>query len=142
MKKNGYQEFDERESLKRAKELNMQLIRSLEEFNSISKHELDARIEKLEEIIEIYETLKEEAFDFDETEYKRIKEKLEYLKFRKQYLEEFSIDEISKEELKEYAKSKKQQDEENMKKYRKEKLKEKADENKDLNELDEEIRDI
>ena len=142
MKKNGYQEFDERESLKRAKELNMQLIRSLEEFNSISKHELDAKIEKLEEIIEIYETLKEEAFDFDETEYKRIKEKLEYLKFRKQYLEEFSIDEISKEELNEYAKSKKQQDEENMKKYRKEKLKEKADENKDLNELDEEIRDI
>ena len=142
MKKNGYQEFDERESLKRAKELNMQLIRSLEEFNSISKHELDARIEKLEEIIEIYETLKEEGFDFDETEYKRIKEKLEYLKFRKQYLEEFSIDEISKEELNEYAKSKKQQDEENMKKYRKEKLKEKADENKDLNELDEEIRDI
>ena len=142
MKKNGYQEFDERESLKRAKELNMQLIRSLEEFNSISKHELDARIEKLEEIIEIYETLKEEAFDFDETEYKRIKEKLEYLKFRKQYLEEFSIDEISKEELKEYAKSKKQQDEENMKRYREEKLREKADENKDLNELDEEIRDI
>ena len=122
MKKNGYQEFDERESLKRAKELNMQLIRSLEEFNSIPKHELDARIEKLEEIIEIYDTLKEEAFDFDETEYKRIKEKLKYLNFKKQYLDEFSIDGITEEELNEYTKTKKQQDEENMKRYRKERL--------------------
>ena len=82
MKKNGYQEFDERENLKRAKELHMTLIRALEEFNSIPKHELDERIEKLEEIIEVYETLKEEAFDFDETEYKRIKEKLKYLNFK------------------------------------------------------------
>lgn len=122
MKKNGYQEFDERENLKRAKELHMTLIRALEEFNSIPKHELDERIEKLEEIIEVYETLKEEAFDFDETEYKRIKEKLKYLNFKKQYLEEFSIDEISEEELNEYTKTKKQQDEENMKRYRKEKL--------------------
>ncbi len=122
MKKNGYQEFDERENLKRAKELHMTLIRALEEFNSIPKHELDERIEKLEEIIEVYETLKEEAFDFDETEYKRIKEKLKYLNFKKQYLEEFSIDEISEEELNEYTKTKKQQDEENMKRYRKERL--------------------
>ena len=120
MKKNGYQEFDERENLKRAKELHMTLIRALEEFNSIPKHELDERIEKLEEIIEVYETLKEEAFDFDETEYKRIKEKLKYLNFKKQYLEEFSIDEISEEELNEYTKTKKQQDEENMKRYKSE----------------------
>ena len=122
MKKNGYQEFDERENLKRAKELHMTLIRALEEFNSISKNELDARIEKLEEIIEIYETLKEEAFDFDETEYDRIREKLKYLVFRKQYLEEFDVDQISIDELDKYVKKKEQEDRENMKKYRDESL--------------------
>ena len=122
MKKNGYQEFDERETLKRAKELNLQLIRRIEEFNKLPNHKLDARIKKLEEIIEIYDTLRDEAFDFDETEYKRIKEKLKYLNFKKQYLDEFSIDGITEEELNEYTKTKKQQDEENMKRYRKERL--------------------
>ena len=108
MKKNGYQEFDERENLKRAKELNMQLIRALEEFNNVPKNNLDLRIEKLEDVLEIYETLKEEAFDFDEAEYSRVREKLKYLRFRRQYLEEFDVDQISVEELNKYAEKKKQ----------------------------------
>ena len=128
MKKNGYQEFDERENLKRAKELNMQLIRALEEFNNVSKNNLDLRIEKLEDVLEIYETLKEEAFDFDEAEYSRVREKLKYLRFRRQYLEEFDVDQISVEELNKYAEKKKQEDRENMKKYKEETLNRDRDE--------------
>lgn len=122
MKKNGYQEFDEMENLKRVKELNMKLIQSLEEFNNVSKNKLDLRIEKLEAVVEIYETLKEEGFDFDEVKYSEVREKLEYLKFRRQYIEEFDVDQISEEELNEYAKNKKQEEKENIKKYRKENL--------------------
>ena len=128
MKKNGYQEFDERENLKRAKELNMQLIRALEEFNNVPKNNLDLRIEKLEDVLEIYETLKEEAFDFDEAEYSRVREKLKYLRFRRQYLEEFDVDQISVEELNKYAEKKKQEDRENMKKYKEESLNKDRDE--------------
>ena len=128
MKKNGYQEFDERENLKRAKELNMQLIRALEEFNNVPKNNLDLRIEKLEDVLEIYETLKEEAFDFDEAEYSRVREKLKYLRFRRQYLEEFDVDQISVEELNKYAEKKKQEDRENMKKYKEETLNRDRDE--------------
>ena len=128
MKKNGYQEFDEMENLRRAKELNMQLIRALEEFNNVSKNNLDLRIEKLEDVLEIYETLKEEAFDFDEAEYSRVREKLKYLRFRRQYLEEFDVDQISVEELNKYAEKKKQEDRENMKKYKEESLNKDRDE--------------
>ena len=128
MKKNGYQEFDEMENLRRAKELNMQLIRALEEFNNVPKNNLDLRIEKLEDVLEIYETLKEEAFDFDEAEYSRVREKLKYLRFRRQYLEEFDVDQISVEELNKYAEKKKQEDRENMKKYKEESLNKDRDE--------------
>lgn len=128
MKKNGYQEFDERENLKRAKELNRQLIRALEEFNNVPKDNLGLRIEKLADVLEIYETLKAEAFDFDEAEYSRITEKLKYLIFRKQYLEEFDVDQISVDELNEYSKKKEQEDRENMKKYREESLNRDRDE--------------
>lgn len=128
MKKNGYQEFDEMENLRRAKELNMQLIRALEEFNNVPKNNLDLRIEKLEDVLEIYETLKEEAFDFDEAEYSRVREKLKYLRFRRQYLEEFDVDQISVEELNKYAEKKKQEDRENMKKYKEETLNRDRDE--------------
>lgn len=128
MKKNGYQEFDERENLKRAKELNRQLIRALEEFNNVPKDNLGLRIEKLADVLEIYETLKAEAFDFDEAEYSRITEKLKYLIFRKQYLEEFDVDQISVDELNEYSKKKEQEDRENMKKYREENLNKDRDE--------------
>ena len=128
MKKNGYQEFDEMENLRRAKELNMQLIRALEEFNNVPKNNLDLRIEKLEDVLEIYETLKEEAFDFDEAEYSRVREKLKYLRFRRQYLEEFDVDQISVEELNKYAEKKKQEDRENRKKYKEETLNRDRDE--------------
>ena len=128
MKKNGYQEFDERENLKRAKELNMQLIQALGEFNNVPKNNLDLRIEKLEDLLKIYETVKEEAFDFDEAEYNKFREKLKYLRFRRQYLEEFDVDQISVEELNKYAEKKKQEDIENMKKYREETLNRDRDE--------------
>lgn len=128
MKKNGYQEFDEMENLKRVKELNIKLIQSLEEFNNVPKNKLNLRIEKLEAVVEIYETLKEEGFDFDEVKYSDVKEKLRYLKFRKQYIEEFDVEQISVKELNEYTKTKKQEEKENMKKYIKENLNKGRDE--------------
>ena len=66
MKKNGYQEFDERENLKRARELNMQLLEEIREYNAIPEKNLEKRIEALEKIIDVFDTLKLEAFDIDE----------------------------------------------------------------------------
>lgn len=66
MKKNGYQEFDERENLKRAKELHMQLLEEIREYNAIPEKNLEKRIEALEKITDVFDTLKLEAFDIDE----------------------------------------------------------------------------
>ena len=66
MKKNGYQEFDERENLKRARELNMQLLEEIREYNAIPEKNLEKRIEALEKITDVFDTLKLEAFDIDE----------------------------------------------------------------------------
>ena len=43
MRKNGYQKFEERESLKRAKELNLNLIDSINSYNKIQKADLEKR---------------------------------------------------------------------------------------------------
>ena len=47
MKRNGYQEFEERENLKRARYLNLNLIESIESYNKTPKTDLDKCIEKL-----------------------------------------------------------------------------------------------
>ena len=115
MKRNGYQEFEERESLKREKSLNSQLIEALRVYNEISKNNLEERIRGLEKVLVIYQTMKDEGFDFDVQEYKRIEEQLKYLNFRKSYIAEYGIEEITEKELQEYTEKKKKQEEENYK---------------------------
>ena len=44
MKRNGYQEFEEREDLKREKSLNFQLIEALRAYNEIPKNNQKKRI--------------------------------------------------------------------------------------------------
>ena len=102
MKKNGYQKFEERETLKRAKELNLNLIDSIDSYNKIPKSDLDKRIEGLKKVIQCFEDLKEEAFDIDENDYATFRDKLNYLEFRKGYiqnygLEEYDINEVRRE---------------------------------------------
>lgn len=102
MKKNGYQKFEERETLKRAKELNLNLIDSIDSYNKIPKSDLDKRIEGLKKVIQCFEDLKEEAFDIDENAYATFRDKLNYLEFRKGYiqnygLEEYDINEVRRE---------------------------------------------
>ena len=102
MKKNGYQKFEERETLKRAKELNLNLIDSIDSYNKIPKSDLDKRIEGLKKVIQCFEDLKEEAFDIDENAYATFRDELNYLEFRKGYiqnygLEEYDINEVRRE---------------------------------------------
>ena len=102
MKKNGYQKFEERETLKRAKELNLNLIDSIDSYNKIPKSDLDKRIEGLKKVIQCFEDLKEEAFDIDENAYATFRDTLNYLEFRKGYiqnygLEEYDINEVRRE---------------------------------------------
>ena len=102
MKKNGYQKFEERETLKRAKELNLNLIDSIDSYNKIPKSDLDKRIEGLKKVIQCFEDLKEEAFNIDENAYATFRDKLNYLEFRKGYiqnygLEEYDINEVRRE---------------------------------------------
>ena len=59
--------------------------------------------------------MKDEGFDFDVQEYKRIEEQLKYLNFRKSYITEYGIEEITEQELQEYTEKKKKQEEENYK---------------------------
>lgn len=102
MKKNGYQKFEERETLKRTKELNLNLIDSIDSYNKIPKSDLDERIEGLKKVMQCFEDLKEEAFDIDENAYATFRDKLNYLEFRKGYiqnygLEEYDINEVRRE---------------------------------------------
>ena len=102
MKKNGYQKFEERETLKRAKELNLNLIDSIDSYNKIPKSDLDERIEGLKKVMQCFEDLKEEVFDIDENAYATFRDKLNYLEFRKGYiqnygLEEYDINEVRRE---------------------------------------------
>lgn len=102
MKKNGYQKFEERETLKRAKELNLNLIDSIDSYNKIPKSDLDERIEGLKKVMQCFEDLKEEVFDIDENAYTTFRDKLNYLEFRKGYiqnygLEEYDINEVRRE---------------------------------------------
>ena len=102
MKKNGYPKFEERETLKRTKELNLNLIDSIDSYNKIPKSDLDERIEGLKKVMQCFEDLKEEAFDIDENAYATFRDKLNYLEFRKGYiqnygLEEYDINEVRRE---------------------------------------------
>ena len=58
MKRNGYQEFEERENLKRARYLNLNLIESIESYNKTPKTDLDKCIEKLKKVMQCFEKLR------------------------------------------------------------------------------------
>lgn len=103
MKKNGYQKFEERENLRRDRELKSYLRENIDAYNRIPSENLDGRIEALKKVIQCYEDLMEEAFDIDEYAYAKFKDKLNYLEFRKGYiekygLEEFDINEVRRED--------------------------------------------
>ena len=111
MRKNGYQEFEERETLKRAKVLNLNLIDSIDSYNKIPKTDLDKRIEALKMVIQCFEDLMEEAFDVDENAYAKFRDKLNYLEFRKDYIEKYGLEEYDINEVRKEAEERKKKDE-------------------------------
>lgn len=104
MRKNGYQEFDERENLKRAKELHMQLLEEIRVYNAIPEKNLEKRINALERIIDVFETLKLESIDVDESAYKKFQEKLKYLEYRRDYIKEYDVEIYDVNEIRNKAK--------------------------------------
>ena len=114
MRKNGYQKFEERETLKRAKELNLNLIDSIDSYNRMSKVDLDKRIEGLKKVIQCFEDLKEEAFDIDENAYAKFRDKLNYLEFRKNYIQKYGLEEYDIKEVRREAEERKKKDEQMM----------------------------
>lgn len=114
MRKNGYQEFEERETLKRAKVLNLNLIDSIDSYNKIPKTDLDKRIEALKMVIQCFEDLMKEAFDVDEYAYIKFKDKLNYLEFRKGYIEKYGLEEFDIKEVRREAEEHERKKEEEM----------------------------
>lgn len=115
MKRNGYQEFEERENLKRAKELNLNLIESIDSYNKMPKEDLEKRIEALRKVIQCFEELMEEAFDVDENAYAKFRDKLNYLEFRKDYIEKYGLEEYDINEVRKEAEERKKRDKQMMK---------------------------
>lgn len=115
LKRNGYQEFEERENLKRAKELNLNLIESIDSYNKMPKEDLEKRIEALKKVIQCFEDLMEEALDVDEKAYAKFRDKLNYLEFRKNYIEEYGIEEYDINEVRKEEEERKKKDEQLMK---------------------------
>ena len=113
LKRNGYQEFEERETLRRAKELQLNLIDSIDSYNKTPKADLDKRIKELKKVIQCFDDLEKEAFDIDEYAYAKFRDKLNYLEFRKKYIEEYGIEEYDinevRRETEEYQKKKEQE---------------------------------
>lgn len=114
MKRNGYQEFEERENLKRARYLNLNLIESIESYNKTPKTDLDKCIEKLKKVMQCFEKLREEVFDIDEDAYAKFRDKLNYLEFRKKYIEEYGIEEYDINEVRREAEEYKRKKEQEM----------------------------
>ena len=114
MKRNGYQEFEERENLKRARYLNLNLIESIESYNKMPKTDLDKCIEKLKKVMQCFEKLREEVFDIDEDAYAKFRDKLNYLEFRKKYIEEYGIEEYDINEVRREAEEYKRKKEQEM----------------------------
>ena len=115
LKRNGYQEFEERENLKRAKQLNLNLIESIDSYNKMPKEDLEKRIEALRKAIQCLEELMEEAFDVDENAYAKFRDKLNYLEFRKDYIEKYGLEEYDINEVRKEAEERKKRDKQMMK---------------------------
>ena len=109
MKRNGYQEFEERENLKRAKQLNLNLIESIDSYNKMPREDLEKRIEALRKVIQCFEELMEEAFDVDENAYAKFRDKLNYLEFRKDYIEKYGLEEYDINEVRKEAEERKKE---------------------------------
>ena len=123
LRRNGYQEFEEREILKRAKELNSNLIDSIDRYNKVSKVDIDKKIEELKKVIQCFEKLREEAFDIDEKAYDKFRDKLNYLEFRKDYIETYGLKEYDINEVRRETEEQKKRDEQKMKQSREEAVK-------------------
>ena len=115
MKRNGYQEFEERQNLKRAKQLNLNLIESIDSYNKMPKEDLEKRIEALRKVIQCFEELMEEAFDVDENAYAKFRDKLNYLEFRKNYIEKYGLEEFDIKEVRREAEEMKNKEKQMMK---------------------------
>lgn len=115
LKRNGYQEFEERQNLKRAKQLNLNLIESIDSYNKMPKEDLEKRIEALRKVIQCFEELMEEAFDVDENAYAKFRDKLNYLEFRKNYIEKYGLEEFDIKEVRREAEEMKNKEEQMMK---------------------------
>ena len=115
LKRNGYQEFEERQNLKRAKQLNLNLIESIDSYNKMPKEDLEKRIEALRKVIQCFEELMEEAFDVDENAYAKFRDKLNYLEFRKDYIEKYGLEEYDINEVRKEAEERKKRDKQMMK---------------------------
>ena len=75
------------------------------------KEDLEKRIEALRKVIQCFEKLMEEAFDVDENAYAKFRDKLNYLEFRKNYIEEYGIEEYDINEVRREAEERKRKDE-------------------------------
>lgn len=121
---NGFEKFEERKNIARAKALNLELLEAVNEYSSVPKRDLDRRIKVLKEIIDIFDTLNLEAFDIDSKAYKNFEEELRYVEYKKRYLEEFGVEELDIDQVRKEQEKRNAEDEKNMQEYREKKRKE------------------
>ena len=119
MKRNGYQEFEEREDLKREKELNENLSEKIRLYKSSSFEDIDKEIQCTEEIIEAFKELKREGFEYDLEDLRKFEKRLDYLQFTKRYEQTNEITRVKIKEVIEESKRIEEEHEKRMAEYRK-----------------------
>lgn len=119
MKRNGYQEFEEREDLKREKELNENLSEKIRLYKSSSFEDIDKEIQCTEEIIEAFKELKREGFEYDLENLRKFEKRLDYLQFTKRYEQTNEITRVKIKDVIEESKRIEEEHEKRMAEYRK-----------------------
>ena len=119
MKRNGYQEFEEREDLKREKELNENLSEKIRLYKSSSFEDIDKEIQCTEEIIEAFKELKREGFEYDLEDLRKFEKRLDYLQFTKRYEQTNEITRVKIKDVIEESKRIEEEHEKRMIEYRK-----------------------
>ena len=119
MKRNGYQEFEEREDLKREKELNENLSEKIRLYKSSSFEDIDKEIQCTEEIIEAFKELKREGFEYDLEDLRKFEKRLDYLQFTKRYEQTNEITRVKIKDVIEESKRIEEEHEKRMTEYRK-----------------------
>ena len=119
MKRNGYQEFEEREDLKREKELNENLSEKIRLYKSSSFEDIDKEIQCTEEIIEAFKELKREGFEYDLEDLRKFEKRLDYLQFTKRYEQTNEITRVKIKDVIEESKRIEEEHEKRMAEYRK-----------------------